>query len=185
MRQSRPDGRLVPHLIAMYRDASSDLVWRNYCVQFMGRVYPTATAGEKALLEEALRAVLDDPVPMLAVTGMIAVNLNGEVLAANRKHFHARAFELLRKDIPLYVKVTLIQLCGMNRVRPEEVRPILKGILKDPNETQLKAAAIAALGEYGFQSDLEAVAPFLKSSDIRLKAAAATADRKIKDQMNQ
>lgn len=83
MRQSRPDGRLVPHLIAMYRDASSDLVWRNYCVQFMGRIYPTATAGEKEQLEETLQAVQDDPVPMLAVTGMIAVSLNSEVLAAD------------------------------------------------------------------------------------------------------
>jgi len=58
MRQSRPDGRLVPHLTAMYRDASSDLVWRNYCVQFMGRVYPTATAEEKEQLEETLQIII-------------------------------------------------------------------------------------------------------------------------------
>ena len=183
MRQTKPDDRLVPHLIAMYKDTSNDIVWRNYCVQFMGRIYRNAPSYEKELLNETLRDVLNDSNPMLAVTGMVAVALNGDAMETARKYVHARAFELLKKDIPLYVMVTLIQICGMNSVRPEEVRPILRVILQKSKNIQLKVAAIAALGEYGYSSDLETIAPYLGSSDIRLKAAAATADKKIKEQM--
>ncbi len=111
------------------------------------------------------------------------MELNGDAMETARKYVHEKAFELIQKDIPLYVRVTLIQICGMNNVRPEEVRPILRMILQESQNIQLKVAAIAALGEYGCSSDLETIAPYLGSSDIRIKAAAATADRKIREQL--
>ena len=183
MRQTKTDVRLVPHLIAMYRDTANNIVWRNYCVQFMGRVYRTSSAQEKELLNETLREVLNDPNPMLAVTGMVAVELNGDTMETAKQYGYERAFELLQKDIPLYVKITLFQICGMNRVRPDDVRPMLRVILKESLEIQLKVAAIAALGEYGFRGDLETISPYLGSSDIRLRSAAVTAERKIKEQL--
>lgn len=180
MRQSRKDGKLVSHLIAMYKDMAHDLVWRNYCVQFMGRIYQDSTMQEKEQLKKTLQAVLIDPIPMLAVTGMVAMELNKGCLEIDKEFLHSRAFELLQKDIPTYTKVTLIQICGMNRIKPNQVRPILHDILKNSKETQLKVSAIAALGEYGNRNDLDIIELYLKSSDVRLKAAAAAANKKLK-----
>ena len=85
----------------------------------------------------------------------------------------------MQKDIPTYAKVTLIQICGMNRVKPDQVRPILHNILKNTKETQLKVSAIAALGEYGNRNDLAVIALYRKSSDVRLRSAAITANKTI------
>ena len=66
----------------------------------------------------------------------------------------------------------------MNRVKPDQVRPILHDILKNAKETQLKVSAIAALGEYGNRNDLAVIDPYSKSSDVRLRTAAVTAINK-------
>ena len=179
MRQSRKDDKLVSHLIAMYKDTTHDLVWRNYCIQFMGRIYQDSTMQEKEQLEKTLQTVLKDPIPMLAVTGMIAMELNKDSLEIDKEILHSRAFELLQKDIPTYAKVTLIQICGMNRVKPDQVRPILHDILKNSKETQLKVSAIAALGEYGNRNDLTVIGLYSKSSDVRLRTAAINASKKL------
>ena len=179
MRQSRKDDKLVSHLIAMYKDTTHDLVWRNYCIQFMGRIYQDSTMQEKEQLEKTLQTVLKDPIPMLAVTGMIAMELNKDSLKIDKEILHSRAFELLQKDIPTYAKVTLIQVCGMNRVKPDQVRPILHDILKNSKETPLKVSAIAALGEYGNRNDLAVIDPYSKSSDVRLRTAAINASKKL------
>ena len=131
------------------------------------------------LVDGTLQTVLKDPIPMLAVTGMIAMELNKDSLKIDKELLHSRAFELLQKDIPTYAKVTLIQICGMNRVKPDQVRPILHNILKNSKETQLKVSAIAALGEYGNRNDLAVIALYRKSSDVRLRSAAITANKTI------
>jgi hypothetical protein len=43
----------------------------------------------------------------------------------------------------------------------------------------LKVSAIAALGEYGNHNDLAVIEPYCKSSDVRLRTAAITANLKI------
>ena len=182
MRQSRKDDKLVPHLIAMYKDTSHDLVWRNYCVQFMGRIYPDSTMQEKELLKKTLQAVLKDPISMLAITGMIAMELNKGSLKTDKEFLNSRAFELLQKDIPPYAMVTLIQICGMNRIKPDQVRPLLYSILKNSKETQLKVSAIAALGEYGNRKDLDIIESYRKNSDVRLRSAAMAACKKLTQQ---
>ena len=100
-------------------------------------------------------------------------------LKIDKEILHSRAFELLQKDIPTYAKVTLIQIYGMNRVKTDQVRPILRDILKKSKETQLKVSAIAALGEYGNHNDLAVIEPYCKSSDVRLRTATITAYKKI------
>ena len=182
MRQSRKDDRLVSHLVAMYENTRHDLVWRNYCIQFMGRTYQDATVYERKQIEKALHSALQDPVPMLTVTAMIALELNKGILQLDNELFQRRAFELLRKDIPCYTKVSLIQICGMNRIKPDQVRPLLKDILMKSKEIQLKSSAIAALGEYGNGSDSDIIEPYLNSSDIRLRTAAAAARKKLHSQ---
>ena len=44
---------------------------------------------------------------------------------------------------------------------------------------QLKVSAIAALGEYGNRNDLAVIDPYSKSSDVRLRSAAITANKII------
>ena len=184
MRQTRKDDKLVPHLIAMYKNKSHDYVWRNYCVQFMGRIYADATMSEKKQLEKTLLMVLHDPIPMLAVTGMIAVELNKTNINVDQKFLQNRAFELLQQNIPVYSKVTLIQICGMKQIKPNHVRLILHRIIEKSKETQLKVSAIAALGEYGNPKDLDIITPYCKSSDIRLRTAAIIAKQKITKKTN-
>ncbi|MBE6390500.1 MAG: hypothetical protein E7043_10125 [Lentisphaerae bacterium] len=103
------------------------------------------------------------------------MELNKDSLKIDKEILHSLAFELLQKDIPNYAKVTLIQICGMNQVKPDQVRPILRDILKNSKETQLKVSAIAALGEYGNRNDLAVIDLYSKSSDVRLRTAAVTA----------
>jgi len=184
MRQSRKDHKLVSHLIAMYKDKNHDYVWRNYCIQFMGRIYVDATMSEKKQLEQTLLMALQDPVPMLAVTGMIAIELNNTHINYDHNLFQNRAFELLQKNIPIYSKVTLIQICGMKQIKPNKVRPILHRIIEKSNEVQLKASALAALGEYGDRIDLDIISPYCASSDIRLRTAATVAKQKITKSRN-
>lgn len=179
MRQSRKDDRLVAHLITMYKDTTHDPVWRDYCVQFMGRIYQDSTIQEKELLEKTLLTVLQEPISMLAVTGMIAIELNKETIKVDKELLHSRAFELLQKDIPTYAKVTLIQICGLNRIKPNKVRPILYNILKSSKEIPLKVSAIAALGEYGNHNDLDIIKSFYKNSDVRLRTAAMSSASKF------
>ena len=67
----------------------------------------------------------------------------------------------------------------MNRVKPNQIRPILHDILKNSKETQLKVSAIAALGKYGNRNDLAVINPYNKSSDVRLRTAAINASKKL------
>jgi hypothetical protein len=66
----------------------------------------------------------------------------------------------------------------MNRVKSDQVLPILRDILKNSKETQLKVSAIAAIGEYGNHNDLDIINLYSKSSDVRLRTATVTAINK-------
>lgn len=179
MRQNRHDKDLVELLIEMYGDKEYSIVWRDYCIQFMGRIYPEATLSEQARLKKALQDAVQNSIPSLSVTAMIAVQLNQPDLSLEPGVIRDQALALLKHDIPSYVKVSLFQICAADNIEPKVVLPMLRSIVKESNDVPLKSSAIAALGIYGDKTALELIEPLCTSSDIRIRSAALAARKKL------
>ena len=174
MRQNKRPENLVAELVTMYYDTENDEIWRDYCVQFMGRFYPMATLQEKKLLSDTLQEALLNKTGGIAGTAMIALNSNYDDIGINKNILKENAFRISNdQKYPNYIRVTAIQVSAeLGDIRVLEV--IRREIAYSKN-IQLKMSAIAALGKLGDPDDKNLLASYALSSDIRLRTSALNA----------
>ena len=162
-------------LLAMQADPAQSPVWRNYCIQFLGRSYTSAT--DPALrkeVRERLYALSDAADPETCGTALIALaslKTNAEI-DASRVASRSLA---LAKDVSQSDGLRLTALpIAAELGRPEAV-PLARVWLANAKSANLRAAAIGVLGRYGDPSDRARIRPFLSNPDPRLNGAARAA----------
>lgn len=184
MRQERYPSKLSTALLSMYRDKEHHPVWRDYCVQFMGRFYPQAILSDRKLLEQGMREALNESSTGISGTALIAINSNLALCEIPKQYLLDQAYLLVQsknsKDI---VKQTALQIGALNG--DKRILPIARQILMTKHNIPLQSSALAALGFLGGENDKEILAHFLCNSDIRLRAAAQGAQKRISDSKKQ
>jgi HEAT repeats len=178
MKQTRPPIDLGFKLVEMFNNKKNSSIWRDYCVQFMGRWYKKATTEEQKQMKKAISSALDEHKNGIAGAALIALRSNigqGEI---KPREVRIAAFKVLTaKDTPDYLKLTALQVCAMSK--ETKVLPIARQILKTSKHVPLKMSAIAAIGILGDGDDVENLNKLAHSTDIRLRIAATSALKKL------
>ena len=178
MKQSSPPGDLGFKLVEMYNNKKNSSIWRDYCVQFMGRWYKKASAEEQKQMKKAITSALDEHKNGIAGAALIALRSNiGQTKISPREVRLASYKVLTAKDTPDYVKQTALQICAMGN--EAKVLPIAREILKTSKHVPLKMSAIATIGALGNGDDYDDLKKLSKSTDIRLRIAATSALKKL------
>jgi hypothetical protein len=150
-------------------------VWRNYCIQFLGRVY--ASTSDPALRKETrerLYALADAADPETCGTALIALApLTGNA-GIDAARVAARGLALAGDASRSGgLRFTALQIAA-DLGRPEAL-PLARAWLAKETSANMRAVAIGVLGRHGAPSDRALIEPFLANPDPRLGGAAKAA----------
>lgn len=178
MRQTSPPNDLGIKLVEMFNNKKNSSIWRDYCVQFMGRWYKKASAEEKKQMKKSMLNALEEHKNGIAGAALIALRSNIGQTTISPRQVRLAAYKVLTaKDSPDYLKQTALQICAMGN--EAKVLPIAREILKTSKHVPLKMSAIAAIGALGDGDDFETLNMLVRSTDIRLRIAASSALKKL------
>jgi hypothetical protein len=166
---------LAEHLAACYYDKKLDKVWREYCLQFMGRLYPGTDIQTKALLKHVLYDALKEEKKM---AGTAILQLKNVLKAGdiNKNELGELAYRLcVSENSSNVVKITAFQVaadCGY-----EKIEQLAADVLeRKETPVMLKMSALAVLKKSSRRQEYRKVfEKFSKSSDYRLRRVARQA----------
>jgi hypothetical protein len=179
MSQEMPVHELPQHLIAMFNSKDMDKIWRDYCVQFLGQLYPKIPDEESRLqAKQVFVSALGDK-RFLAGTALISMDLAGNCKEIKKSEIIEHAYNLcIDKDASDIVKTTALQICAKHH--DNKTLPVAKDILKSKaSSVPLKMSAIAAIGMLGNGSEVAMLEKYRLSSDVRLRKSAKAAIKKL------
>ena len=180
MKQKIKPADLSGHLVKMYQDKTFDSTWRDYCVQFFGKWYASAprNKGREEMLKCLWTATTEtnNSNAGTAVTMLIRMLNTGDI---DKKKLSKAAYKVLTaKGSILPNKISSLQVCA--ELNNADALPIARQIVNDSHQNKiLQMSAIAAIGMLGNKSDLPLLYKLQKSPDIRKKAPAKAAIKKI------
>lgn len=179
MKQKIKPGDLAGHLVKMYQDKTFDHTWRDYCVQFFGKWYAAAPRNEarKEMLKNLWTATTEtsNSNAGTALTMLIRMLDTGDV---DKKKLSKTAYKVLTaKGSVLPNKISSLQVCA--ELKNADALPIARQIVNSRQHKILQMSAIAAIGMLGNRSDLSMLNKLQKSPDIRQRAPAKAAIKKI------
>ena len=170
---------LPARLMAMYGDRSHDEVWRDYCIQHLGDVYPGIGApAVRVETRRVLWSASDERKGSIPGTALIALSNQLGQEGFEKDRIAAKALEMVRE--PSYgepAKITALQICaklGETAVLPDARKLAAVGAVP------IRMSAMACLGMLGDKSDLELLKQSEFSTDIRLRTAAQVAISRLK-----
>lgn len=169
LRQKALPPGLPPFLVAQSGDATSDPVWRDYCIQHLADCFHRLAAESvmRADIVAALMRVASDPASPLAGTALLGLDS-----VAPQDAFEPLLTAAIQDESAceptLVTAIRLAGQLGMSASLPE-----IRRAAEDARaSTPVRLAAIASIGDLGESSDvffLERL-PALDSSRIRLAA---------------
>ncbi len=163
-------------LLEMQADTAQSATWRNYCVQFLGRVYAS-------LADAGLRREVRDRLYLLAEAPPDAETCGTALMALASLHGHpeidaarvaGRAIKAATDSAnPEGLRFTALQAAA--DLGHADAAPTAREWLAREKFVNLKAVAIGILGKHGVAADRALIAPYLTHPDPRLGGAARAA----------
>ncbi len=181
LRQEPPVPGLPETFIAMYRDKANDIVWRSYCVQYLGSCYERE--GARSLVTNALwEATAEKQTPVAGTSLLMLENISAQHEEIGRP----RALELcenlaLDPQSCLANRITALSLCG--RMGSTNVLEETRRMAAGEPEAVLRMTAIATLGYLGGTNDLPALEGYALEQDGRIKKSAAGALKRLHERL--
>ncbi len=181
LRQEPPVPGLTEALVEMCRDKDNDIVWRTYCVQYIGSCYERE--GAQSLVTNALWEATAEKQTPVAGTALIML----EYLSANHKEVNrSRALELSEnlamdpQSCPAN-RLTALSLCG--RMGSTNVLEETRRMAAGEQDAVLRMVAIATVGYLGDETDVKALEDYAQEKDSRIKKSAAGAIKRIRERL--
>jgi len=170
---------LLPHyLVTIFYDSNRNAIWRDYCLQHLGAIYPRLSLKEQNILETLFLQSVKKGDEM-AGTAAIA-------LANNFKNgIH------IQKTIPALFALThnqksddsnrLTAMLILAEQNEKKILPLIKQVIPSRNySVHFRMSAIASLGMLGNPNDIALLKKYTTESDLRLRTASKAAIKKIK-----
>jgi len=173
-RQRRHPGKLIRHLVELYRDKAQHPVWRDYCIQHLGTLFAAAQGEQKEAVTDILWSATDEKKSGMAGTALIALTNNRDDLALDAQQIADKALAIAQDGTySPAARMTAIQICA--KLEDRRILPVARAIAQGSGSVALRASAIGAIGLVGGGSDVERIRRYARSSDIRLRTAAGVA----------
>jgi hypothetical protein len=183
---------LLTAMAAMYRDATLDVMWRDYCLQHVAQYYERrwqpqdASRLEDPDRKEAMRIyeeALASRGEGLEGTGMIGLErLSERYSEIDRARLSKEALEAAqdeRRD--LATRVTAMGICGL--MGKAEVLPTARILAQTGENTTLRLAAIGTIGLIGTEEDLELMQSLEAGGDEASRKAAKAAVKRLQGRL--
>lgn len=176
LKQPGAPGALPGHLRAMFADTTYDAVWRDYCVQFLGQIYPKLGDDvEKAKIRTVFQEALKARKESFAGTALIALKDMADLPEFPKTETADAAMKILRdKETADFVKLTAMQIAAILK-HPEALSTARKLLAAPGTSINLKASAVAAIGQLGGREDIARIEPLTRGGDVRVAMAARAA----------
>lgn len=165
---------LAEHFIAMIEEGEQDQVWRDYCVQHLGAMYPESRSPEQAKrICTTLWSVAEEE-EAIAGTALLALYKNIDDGLIRRDDVAEKALSLCSDDdVARLIRITALQICA--DLEEERALPVATRLTGAGNTIALRMSAIAALGKIGAASSQAILIEYANSSDVRLRKAGKSA----------
>lgn len=161
-------------LLDVIADESADVLWREYCLQKLPLAYEQEVSGSalRADLVAALRRRSVDPAISFSGTSLLGLYRLRVDAGIPPDELIARANAIL--DGPQYTnanKVTALQIAVL--LGDADALALARHLAADSGTNlQLRASAIASLGQRGTSADLDRIRPLTNHPDYRIRHAA-------------
>ncbi len=170
MRQKKPVQDLALWLMEMFSDPEYGDTWRDYCMQFLGQIYPDTSEQVREKIRGVFQKGMKERANGIAGAAMIAVNRNINDPLIDRKALARTACEVaVSEDSPDYLKITAVQIAALNGEK--DILNFCEEVLTSKNakySVQLKMSAMSAIGILGDSEKLPLLRRYAGMSDIRL-----------------
>ena len=182
MRQKLGGGRLAELLAEMSLDGAVDMTWRDYCVQFLGKYYPSAPHGKgrEAMGDALWRTLADGRGSRLA--GSAALQL-ADLAEAGLPGFPrlrvAAACLAALKDPACHRESQLTLVQTLSRLRASEALPEFRRLADAVDRPLVRMAAVAAIGDNGTSADRALLQELANGADARTGKAAKAALKRM------
>lgn len=178
-RQAVYPDELTQTLCKGWRDTRQDPMWRDYCLQHLGRLYRRMPKNERLMAETALWNGVFEGEYQQPGTALLALRVNLERGIEAETLCKAAWTIAAAEQQPVAARVTALQLAA------EMGAPLAlersREWMKRGSETALRCSAVAVVGNLGDATDLEFLRSISKSGDIRITQAARAAIGKIEE----
>jgi len=177
LRQDPVLSELEPLLLRMCNDPAEDPESRNYTVQFLAEILPTAT--NRAAVEQVLRTIAGDPADPRAATAVLHLaRLGAAGTVALDATFDGQVLAMVSNaQQPAFARATALAVAGERRVAG--TLDLARTLAEPGHPSDLRRAAIGVLGSSGESSDLERLQRYAVDADRAVQAVAKANINKI------
>ena len=177
-RQEPPPDGLAAMLVGMAEDSRADSTLRDYALQHLGALrHDVADASVRTAIRSALVRAARDVRKPFAGTALYSLADDPKADAAELRRL---ALALLKPGANPVARLSAIQLAGERGYR--EALPSVREILRGPHRDAVTdIAAVGTLGLIGTASDARLVGEMREKGGERLRPAAETALRRIRE----
>jgi hypothetical protein len=165
------------HLVVMFYDQSRNHTWRDYCIQHLGTVYQRTPEEKRPVIRQLYLDALE-PGSSFAGTTLLSMKRSAGTADLPKEFVAEKAMAVASSDAfgdaerlsALHVAAEFNHPAALGLARQ---------IVSSKHTTVFRSAALAAIGMKGNETDKPLLEKYVKSSDIRLRAAAAEALKKL------
>ena len=174
---------LHERLVAICCDPESDVVLRDYSVQFLGICYPHIEDGwGRRLVAHVLHDVASDGKSPCAGTALVAM----ESLAGTQGFPAARVARLAREmgadpEADPRVRVSALQVAA--RLNDPEVAALARELVSASDNVFVRMSALAVIGATGTVEDIALAERMARYPDTRLRTAAKAAAERLRSRL--
>lgn len=188
LRQSTLPADLGNEILGMFRDCTTDPVWRDYCVQhlpmYIERRWPDVTAPadpDRAEIFTAFNEGLQEKDSGIAGTALLSLyRLVGKTPEADFAAIRQNALTIAQDgSCASETRVTAMGICGLTG--QTAILPEARILAQTAEVLPLRLASIATIGCLGTQQDKELLESLRSGSDVRLFKAADAALKRLKE----
>jgi hypothetical protein len=170
-------------LMSIYQDPQQDVVIRDYAIQHINPAYDRANTDDKAALNQTLWQAAGETDSSIAGTALLALNdLAQGNPELDQNQIAQTALKLAGNDsCGELVRITAVQLCGQMGV--SQAAELIQQLARQAGSIPLRISAIAALGSLGDQDTETFLQEIAAGNEDRLKPAAETALKRLKQRL--
>jgi hypothetical protein len=165
------------YLVVLFYDQSRNHTWRDYCIQHLGTVYQR-TPEEKRLVICQLYLDTLEPGSDFAGTTLLSMKRSAGTPDLTKAFVAEKAMAVASSDAYGDAERLSALHVAAEFNHPDAV-DLARQIISSKHTALFRSASLAVIGIAGDETDKPLLEKYIKSSDIRLRVAAAEALKKL------
>jgi hypothetical protein len=174
-------GKLHPdysdHLVVMFYDESLNFTWRDYCIQHLGTVYRRVPEEKRPVIRQLYLDTLE-PGGRFAGTTLLSMKRSAGTPDLTKGFVAEKAMEVASSGAFGDAERLSALHVAADFGHPEAL-VFARRIAGSTQSAVFRSASLAVIGLNGNETDRPLLERYVKSSDIRLRVAAAEALKKL------